>query len=91
MGVVALRKNLGEETTCAEAEGRLYNDYFEKFSGLAEYLNKTKADAQEKGIQKHFLVEEDISKGLIQKFLLSKLWLNEWLLMHQFKVRMCIL
>ena len=54
MGVTALRTNLGEETTRAEAQ-KFYNDYFEKFKGLAAYLNEVKADAERKGYtETHF-------------------------------------
>jgi len=46
MGVNALRQNLGTERREAQA---FYNDYFTKFSGLAAYLDKTKAFAAKKG------------------------------------------
>ncbi|HVS79947.1 MAG TPA: DNA polymerase [Candidatus Paceibacterota bacterium] len=42
MGVNALRQNLG--TSRAEAQ-EFYNQYFETFTTLADYLNKTKAEA----------------------------------------------
>lgn len=49
MGATALRKNLGAETTTAE-EARSYLDtYFERFSGLATYLDKTKEFVKENG------------------------------------------
>lgn len=66
MGVVALRKNLGEETTRAEAQ-KFYNDYFEKFSGLAEYLSKTKADAQRKGYTETFFGRRRYFEGINSK------------------------
>lgn len=44
MGVNALRQNLGPDTSRVDAQ-KFYNDYFEKFSGLAEYLDKMKGDA----------------------------------------------
>lgn len=46
MGVSALQKNL--KTDRAEAQ-KFYNDYFETFHELAEYLDKTKAEASRKG------------------------------------------
>jgi DNA polymerase-1 len=46
MGVNALRENLG--TTRAEAQ-IFYDDYFETFSGLAEYLEETKRSAAKLG------------------------------------------
>lgn len=46
MGVNALRANLGTDRKEAQA---FYNDYFEKFSGLADYLDKTKALAAKQG------------------------------------------
>ncbi|MBX9792939.1 MAG: hypothetical protein K2Y02_01430, partial [Burkholderiaceae bacterium] len=46
MGVNALRENLG--TTRAEAQ-EFYNNYFETFTRLAEYLEETKAKAAKLG------------------------------------------
>ena len=46
MGVNALRANLGTSRTEAQ---EFYNAYFAKFTGLAEYLEKAKADARRKG------------------------------------------
>lgn len=46
MGVNALQKNL--KTDRKEAQ-EFYNDYFATFTGLVEYLEKTKADAGRKG------------------------------------------
>ena len=46
MGVNALRQNLGTDRKEAQT---FYNDYFEKFNGLATYLDKTKAFATKKG------------------------------------------
>ncbi|MBX2866517.1 hypothetical protein KTR10_00955 [Candidatus Kaiserbacteria bacterium] len=48
MGVNALRKNLGGETTRAEAQEFL-NAYFNTFTRLAEYLEETKSYAREHG------------------------------------------
>jgi DNA polymerase-1 len=46
MGVNALQQNLG--TSRAEAQ-QFLNDYFKNFSGLARYMEFTKADASRKG------------------------------------------
>ena len=48
MGVNALRQNLGEETTRAEAQEFL-NAYFNTFTKLAEYLEETKTTARNQG------------------------------------------
>jgi DNA polymerase-1 len=48
MGVNALRTNLGDETTRAEAQEFL-NAYFNTFTRLAEYLEETKSFARETG------------------------------------------
>lgn len=48
MGVNALRTNLGEDTTRAEAQEFL-NAYFNTFTRLAEYLEETKSFARENG------------------------------------------
>lgn len=48
MGVNALRTNLGSEVSRAEA-GEFLDNYFKTFSGLAEFLEKTKRDAEKNG------------------------------------------
>lgn len=48
MGVNALRQNLGETTTRAEAQ-EFFNAYFNTFTRLAEYLEETKAFARAHG------------------------------------------
>lgn len=48
MGVNALRQNLGEDTTRAEAQEFL-NAYFQTFTRLAEYLEDTKTFARQYG------------------------------------------
>jgi len=48
MGVNALRQNLGEDTTRAEAQEFL-NAYFNTFTRLAEYLEETKSFARQHG------------------------------------------
>lgn len=46
MGVTALQKNLGTDRATAQ---KFYNDYFEKFSGLAAYLERTKTETADRG------------------------------------------
>ncbi len=48
MGVNALRLNLGNDISVKEAREFL-NKYFEKYSGLAKWIDKTKAEASRKG------------------------------------------
>ncbi len=66
MGVNALRQNLGEGTDRAEAQ-KFYNDYFLKFSGLASYLDKVKADAQRKGYTETFFGRRRYFEGINSK------------------------
>ena len=49
MGVNALRQSLGQETTTRAEAQEFYNEYFKKFSTLANYLNGVKAEAARKG------------------------------------------
>lgn len=54
MGVNALRQNLGETTTRAEAQ-EFFNAYFNTFTRLAEYLEEVKAFARANGYtETHF-------------------------------------
>ncbi len=53
MGVNALRQNLGEDTTRADAQEFL-NAYFHTFTRLAEYLEETKAYARKHGHTKTY-------------------------------------
>lgn len=66
MGVTALRQNLGEGTDRAEAQ-RFYNEYFSKFSGLAKYLDETKADAKRKGYTETFFGRRRYFEGIDSK------------------------
>ncbi len=45
MGVSALRKNLGKEVTRVEAQ-KFYDNYFNQFSGVSNYLESVKAFAK---------------------------------------------
>jgi len=51
MGVNALRANLGTDRKVAQ---EFYNKYFKVYSGLAAYLDQTKADAYRKGYTETF-------------------------------------
>lgn len=66
MGVNALRKNLGENTDRAEAQ-KFYNDYFAKFSGLANYLDKVKAETERKGYTETFFGRRRYFEGINSK------------------------
>ncbi len=66
MGVTALRKNLGEETERSEAQ-KFYNDYFAKFSGLASYLDKVKAETARKGYTETFFGRRRYFEGINSK------------------------
>ena len=64
MGVNALRQNLG--TDRAEAQ-KFYNDYFETFSGLAEYLDKVKAETARRGYTETFFGRRRYFEGINSK------------------------
>ena len=66
MGVNALRQNLGEGTDRAEAQ-KFYNEYFKKFSGLATYLDKVKADTERKGYTETFFGRRRYFEGINSK------------------------
>lgn len=66
MGVNALRQNLGEGTERAEAQ-KFYNDYFTKFSGLAQYLDNVKAETKRKGYTETFFGRRRYFEGIDSK------------------------
>lgn len=66
MGVNALRANLGSGTTREEAQ-KFYNDYFEKFSGLARYLESVKAEARRAGFTETFFGRRRYFPGITSK------------------------
>ncbi|MSR78986.1 MAG: hypothetical protein EXS59_02465 [Candidatus Taylorbacteria bacterium] len=66
MGVNALRANLGAGTTREEAQ-KFYNDYFEKFSGLAQYLEDVKNTARKNGFTETFFGRRRYFPGLTSK------------------------
>ncbi len=66
MGVNALKQNLGEGTSRAEAQ-EFYNNYFEKFSGLAKYLDQIKAETERKGYTETFFGRRRYFSGINSK------------------------
>ncbi len=61
MGINALRASLG--TTRAEAQ-IFYDEYFNKFEGLAKYLDKVKAEAARKGYTETFFGRRRYFEGI---------------------------
>lgn len=64
MGVVALQRNLGTDRKEAQ---EFYNNYFETFTDLADYLDKTKADAARKGYTETMFGRRRYFEGLNSK------------------------
>jgi len=64
MGVSALQVNLGTDRKTAQ---EFYNAYFEKFEGLAKYLDKTKEDALKYGYTKTFFGRRRYFEGIKSK------------------------
>jgi len=64
MGVNALTQNLSSDRKTAQ---EFYNTYFEKFHGLAEYLDKTKENASKLGYTKTFFGRRRYFEGLKSK------------------------
>ncbi|MEO8638258.1 MAG: DNA polymerase [Candidatus Taylorbacteria bacterium] len=63
MGVNALRLNLGEGVTRADAQ-KFYDEYFSNFKTLAEYLDKVKASALRLGYTETFFGRRRYFSGL---------------------------
>ncbi|MBM2817440.1 MAG: polA [Parcubacteria group bacterium] len=61
MGINALRQNLGTDRESAQ---KFYNEYFNKFSGLAEYLEKVKNETYKKGYTETFFGRRRYFEGL---------------------------
>lgn len=61
MGVNALRQNLGTDRESAQ---KFYNEYFNKFSGLADYLGKVKNETYKKGYTETFFGRRRYFEGL---------------------------
>ncbi|MEK7574829.1 MAG: DNA polymerase [Patescibacteria group bacterium] len=66
MGVNALRANLGAETTREESQ-KFYTEYFEKFSGLAKYLEAVKLEARRVGFTETFFGRRRYFPGITSK------------------------
>jgi len=64
MGINALAKNLGSDRKTAQ---EFYNTYFEKFSGLADYLDRLKTDAAKVGYTKTFFGRRRYFEGIKSK------------------------
>lgn len=64
MGVNALTQNLGSDRKTAQ---EFYNTYFEKFNGLAKYLDKTKENANRLGYTKTFFGRRRYFEGIKSK------------------------
>ncbi len=64
MGVVALQKNLGTDRATAQ---KFLNDYFEKFKGLASYLDQVKAEAARLGYTETFFGRRRYFDGIRSK------------------------
>lgn len=64
MGVMALQKNMGVDRKSAQ---KFYNEYFEKFHGLRDYLESVKADAARKGYTETFFGRRRYFDGINSK------------------------
>jgi DNA polymerase I len=66
MGVMALKQNLGPETTRADAQ-KFYDDYFNTFSKLAAYLDAVKAETERRGYTETFYGRRRYFEGINSK------------------------
>ncbi len=64
MGVTSLQKNIG--TSRAEAQ-QFYNEYFQTFSKLAQYLNEVKAETARRGYTETFYGRRRYFEGINSK------------------------
>jgi len=64
MGVNALRTNLGTDRATAQ---KFYNEYFEKFSGLRDYLERIKSETAIRGYTETFFGRRRYFEGLKSK------------------------
>jgi len=69
MGVNALKQNLSEGGSVVSRTDaqQFYNEYFKNFSGLAEYLNKTKSEASRLGFTETFFGRRRYFEGIKSK------------------------
>ena len=63
MGVNSLRKSLGDDVKREEAQ-IFYNEYFDKFSKLAEYIENIKRETKELGYTKTFFGRRRYFEGI---------------------------
>ncbi|MDE1874644.1 MAG: hypothetical protein KGI79_02555 [Patescibacteria group bacterium] len=64
MGVNALRANLGTDRATAQ---KFYNEYFEKFSGLRDYLDHIKAETARRGYTETYFGRRRYFEGMKSK------------------------
>ncbi len=64
MGVTSLQKNMGVDRKSAQ---KFYNDYFEKFAGLRDYLERVKAETVRKGFTETFFGRRRYFEGINSK------------------------
>jgi DNA polymerase-1 len=64
MGVNALKANLGTDRATAQ---KFYNEYFEKFSGLRDYLERVKADTHKRGYTETYFGRRRYFEGIKSK------------------------
>ncbi|MDO8579677.1 MAG: DNA polymerase, partial [bacterium] len=64
MGVNALRANIGCDRATAQ---KFYNEYFEKFSGLRDYLERVKAETARRGYTETFFGRRRYFEGIKSK------------------------
>ncbi|HEY4500558.1 MAG TPA: DNA polymerase [Candidatus Paceibacterota bacterium] len=64
MGVNALRANIGCDRATAQ---KFYNDYFEKFSGLRDYLERVKTETARRGYTETFFGRRRYFEGIKSK------------------------
>lgn len=69
MGVNSLRQNLSEggQKVSREEAQKFYNEYFQKFSSLAQYLDKVKADVARTGYTETFFGRRRYFEGMKSK------------------------
>ncbi len=64
MGVTALQKNMGVDRKAAQ---KFYNDYFEKFHGLRDYLEAVKAETARRGYTETYFGRRRYFEGIKSK------------------------
>ncbi len=64
MGVTALQKNMGVDRKAAQ---KFYNEYFEKFSGLRDYLEAVKSETARRGYTETYFGRRRYFEGIKSK------------------------